>query len=109
MKLTAPQISERQLLSAAVARLRASVMGLVFAMVGGTGLFVATAWLLIRASEPIGLHLSLLSNYFPGYAVTWPGSLMGFFYGALFGGTIGWMVAWIYNRIADYRLGGSRL
>ena len=108
MKVTAPQIAERQLLSAAVARLRASVMALVFALVGGTGLFVATAWLLIRASEPIGPHLSLLSNYFPGYSVTWPGSLMGFFYGALSGGIIGWTVAWIYNRIADYRLGGSR-
>ena len=35
MKVTAPQIAERQLLSAAVARLRASVMALVFAMVGG--------------------------------------------------------------------------
>ena len=103
MKVTAPETAERQLLSGAVARLRASVMALVFALVGGTGLFVATTGLLIRASEPIGPHLSLLSNYFPGYAVTWPGSLIGFLYGALFGGIIGWTVAWIYNRIADYR------
>ncbi len=108
MKVTAPEIAEQQLLSASVARLRASVMALVFALVGGTGLFVTTAWLLIQASEPIGPHLSLLSNYLPGYAVSWPGSLMGFFYGALFGGIIGWMLAWIYNRIADYRPGGSR-
>ena len=95
--------SEEQLLRAAIARLRASVMSLVFALVGGTSLFVATAWLLVRAGEDVGRHLSLLDNYFPGYAVTWAGCFVGFFYGALTGGVIGWSVAWIYNRIADAR------
>ena len=94
---------EEQLLRAAIARLRASVMSVVFALVGGTGLFVATAWLLIRGGYNVGRNLSLLDNYFPGYAVTWPGCFVGFFYGALAGGVIGWSVAWIYNRIADAR------
>lgn len=95
--------AEEQLLRAAIARLRASVMALVFALVGGTGLFVATAWLLVRAGDNVGRHLSLLDNYFPGYSVTWPGCFVGFFYGALTGGLLGWSVAWIYNRIADAR------
>ena len=95
--------TEEQLLRAAIARLRASVMSLVFALVGGTGLFAATAWLVVRAGDNVGLHLSLLDNYFPGYTVTWPGCFVGFFYGALTGGVVGWLVAWIYNRIADAR------
>ena len=94
---------EEQLLRSAIARLRASVMAVVFALVGGTGLFVATAWLLIRAGDNVGRHLSLLDNYFPGYAVTWPGCFVGFGYGALTGGVLGWSIAWIYNRIADAR------
>ena len=94
---------EEQLLRAAIARLRASVMSLVFALVGGVGLFVATAWLLVRSGADVGKHLSLLSNFFPGYSVTWAGCFAGFFYGALTGGIIGWLIAWIYNRIADAR------
>ena len=94
---------EEQLLRAAIARLRASVMSVVFALLGGTGLFFATAWLLLRGGYDVGRNLSLLDNYFPGYAVTWPGCFVGFFYGALAGGAIGWSVAWIYNRIADAR------
>ena len=74
--------TEEQLLRGAIARLRASVMSLVFAVVGGTGLFVATAWLLIRAGSDVGRHLSLLDNYFPGYSVTWTGSLRSLAAGA---------------------------
>ena len=94
---------EAQLIARAVARLRANVMAVVFGMVGGTGLFVATVWLLLRGGPNVGLHLNLLSNYFPGYAVTWPGSLAGLVYGALMGGLLGWSLAWVYNRVVDLR------
>jgi hypothetical protein len=94
---------ERQLLEAAVVRLRSRVMALVFAMVGGSGLFVATVWLLLRGGHNVGMHLGLLENYFPGYDVTWSGSLVGFAYGALVGAALGWSVAWVYNRVADRR------
>jgi hypothetical protein len=97
------QKTEEELLRAAVARLRARVMAVVFGLTGGTGLFVATAWLLVRGGPNVGQHLSLLRNYFPGYSVTWPGALVGFFYGALSGIAVGWAVAWIYNLIADFR------
>ena len=73
------------------------------ALVGGVGLFVATACLLVRSGEDVGKHLSLLSNFFPGYSVTWAGCFAGLFYGMLTGGIIGWLIAWIYNRIADVR------
>jgi len=94
---------ERALIQAAVVRMRARIMAVVFGMVGGTGLLVATVWLLVRGGSQVGLHLNLLSNYFPGYSVSWLGAPLGFFYGALVGGAIGYSVAWIYNRIADRR------
>jgi hypothetical protein len=94
---------EAALIQAAVVRMRARIMAVVFAMVGGTGLFVATVWLLLRGGPRMGMHLNLLGNYFPGYQVSWPGSILGFFYGALAGAVVGYGVAWIYNRIADRR------
>ncbi len=95
--------TEEELLRTAVARLRASVMAVSFGLAGGTGLFVATVWLLIRGGENVGQHLSLLGNYFPGYSVTWAGAAVGFAYGALSGMIIGWSIAGIYNLIASSR------
>ena len=92
---------ERALLRAAVARLRAGVMAVVFGMVGGGGLFVATSWLLIRGGENVGKHLNLLGHYFPGYAVTWPGAFLGLLYGAAAGAILGWCIAWVYNQVAS--------
>ena len=95
--------AELRVIQATIARLRASVMAVVFAMVGGAGLFLATAWLLLRGGQSVGQNLGLLSNYFPGYNVTWGGAFVGLFYGALTGGVIGWALAWLYNMIADRR------
>ena len=39
---------ERDLLHAAIVRMRARIMAVVFGMLGGTGLCVATVWLLLR-------------------------------------------------------------
>ncbi len=94
---------EQDLIRTAIVRLRSRVMAMVFGMVGGTGLFVATIWLLARRGHDVGRHLRLLSNFFPGYSVTWPGAFIGFFYGALSGVIIGWSVAWVYNQVAERR------
>ena len=94
---------EAQRLRTAIARLRASIMALVFGLTGGVGLTVATVWLVIRGGDPVGPHLSLLRHYLPGYSVTWPGAVLGFLYGTLTGAVVGFAVAWIYNRIADRR------
>jgi hypothetical protein len=90
-------------LHAAVARLRASIMSVVFGFAGGVGLWLATIWLVIRGGDVVGPHLALLSNYFPGYTVTWVGAFVGLFYGALAGGLVGWVLAWLYNKLADLR------
>lgn len=94
---------ERVELTRAVARLRASIMAFTFAWVGGGGLFVATAWLLLRGGPNVGQHLNLLGIYFPGYAVTWAGAFVGLFWGALVGALVGGSLAWLYNRLAFRR------
>lgn len=95
--------SEERLIRAAIARMRAGVMAIVFGMVGGAGLSVATAWLLIRGGENVGQNLGLLRHYLPGYSVTWPGAVVGLVYGAVLGALAGWSLARVYNAIASRR------
>ena len=94
---------ERALIEAAVARMRAGILAIVFAMLCGSGLFTATAWLLIKGGENVGATLGLLGNYLPGYTVTWPGAFLGLAYGSAIGGAMGWSLARIYNRLARGR------
>jgi hypothetical protein len=72
-------------------------------MIGGVGLFVMTAWLVIEGGPDVGQHLQLLGNYFFGYTVTWWGSVVGLFYGALCGGVVGWGIGTIYNKVIRIR------
>ena len=78
-------------------------MAIVFGMTCGCGLFAATAWLLLRGGEHVGMHLSLLNQFFPGYSVTWPGAFIGFLYGAATGAVGAFCVAWIYNCVLHLR------
>jgi len=98
------QKSDRETeISQAIARIKTNALAVVCAIMGGLGLFVMTAWLLIKDGPNVGEHLQLLSNYFIGYSVTWWGSVVGLFYGALCGGVIGWTVGMIYNKILKMR------
>jgi hypothetical protein len=87
----------------AAVRLQTGVLTIVCALLGGVGLFVMTAWLLIKGGPQVGAHLQLLGHYFIGYSVTWKGSLVGLFYGALVGGVVGWSIGTIYNGIVAIR------
>jgi hypothetical protein len=95
------QVAEQ--VSKAVARIQTSVLTVVFALISGFGLFFMTVWLLIRSGKRVGLHLQLLGNYFPGYSVTWLGSVVGFFYAAVVGGLVGWSIGTIYNKVVSIR------
>jgi ABC-type dipeptide/oligopeptide/nickel transport system permease subunit len=57
----------------------------------------------IKGGDPVGPHLSLLSQYFFGYRVTFLGSFVGFAYGFAVGTISGALIGWIYNKIADLR------
>ena len=98
---TNPKAKEE--LSWAVAKIQAGVLALVGGLMGGLGLFIMTVWLLLQGGPQVGSHLQLLSNYFVGYSVTWPGSFVGLFYGALTGGICGWAIGFIYNKVVMIR------
>lgn len=87
-------------LSRMVVRIQAGVLAFVCAVIGGLGLFLITAWLLVKGGENVGAHLNLLGQYLIGYSVTWTGSIIGLLYGALIGGIIGWSIGKLYNLIA---------
>jgi hypothetical protein len=87
----------------AIVRIQAGVLAVVGALIGGIGLFVMTVWLLIKGGPQVGTHLQLLGQYFLGYSVTWKGSVVGFFYGALTGGIVGWAIGMIYNWVVRLR------
>ena len=107
------------LVVAAFARVRPLALGLSVGLVGGLGLFVATATLLLTASAEAselvtGAHLSLLAHFFPGYAVSWPGALGGFAYGAASGFMLGVLLGGLLNlshmayvRVVKRRLTGG--
>jgi hypothetical protein len=89
--------------SRAIARIQTGVLTIAFAALCGLGLFLMTAWLLLRDGPNVGAHLQLLGNYFPGYSVTWPGSVIGFLYGVFVGGVVGWSIGTIYNKVVGVR------
>jgi hypothetical protein len=92
----------------AVARLKAGILGLVFGLIFGVGLFAMTAILLIESGPNTGMHLRLLGNYFIGYSVTWKGAFIGFLWAFAVGAIIGWSIGIIYNRIVAIRTNGRK-
>jgi hypothetical protein len=81
-------------------RLRANAQGIALGAVLGLGIFLATNFLVLKGGERVGEHLSLLSQYFVGYRVTFLGSLVGALYGFSLGYVLGYVNARIYNRFS---------
>lgn len=88
-----------QELRRAIARLNERAWGITFGLLLGGGLFIATNVLVIRGGAVVGPHLSLLRVYFPGYRVTFLGSLVGFVYAFVLGYALGRLVGTVYNRL----------
>jgi len=84
-------------------RLNATVQGFVTGIVAGLVVFIATNWLVLKGGYVVGPHLSLLSQFFIGYRVSFVGSCIGFAYGFVAGFFLGYFVARMYNWIADLR------
>ncbi len=90
---------EERLVRKALARAHEQGWGIALGLLFGLGLFLATILLVIRGGDIVGPHLALLSIYFPGYSVTWVGSVIGFVYAFVVGYAIGRTIATIYNRL----------
>jgi hypothetical protein len=98
-----PQPRQTDEISQTLARIKADALALVCAVIGGVGLFAMTVWLVIKDGPQAGQHLQLLSNYFAGYSVTWPGAFVGLLYGTMTGGVVGWAIGRIYNGVVNVR------
>ncbi|HET9439146.1 MAG TPA: hypothetical protein VFO52_03200 [Longimicrobiales bacterium] len=85
------------LLQTAIRRLNARAWGIAVGLLLGVGLFMATNLLIVQGGPDVGAHLSLLSVYFPGYSVTFIGSLIGFVYAFVIGYGLGRLVGTVYN------------
>ena len=87
-------------IQASLLRLNARAWGISAGLLLGGGLFLATIFLVIRGGETVGPHLAMLSVFFPGYSVTWPGAFIGFVYAFVLGYGLGRIIGSVYNRLA---------
>ena len=83
-----------------IIRLSGIILGLVLGVMTGLFVFVATNWLVLKEGEQVGPHLALLGQFFLGYSVSFPGSLIGLAYGTALGFVAGWSIGWLYNLVA---------
>lgn len=92
--------TQQQTLHAAILRLNARAWGIAMGLLLGIGIFIATNVLVLKGGPQVGPHLALLSVYFPGYSVTFVGSLIGFVYAFVVGYALGRLIGTVYNRLA---------
>ena len=84
-----------------IQQLSGRAWALATGLVLGLGLLIATNILVIKGGADPGAHLELLSAYFPGYSVTFVGSLVGFVYMFVIGYGFGRLVSGVYNWIVS--------
>jgi hypothetical protein len=89
-------------------RLNAGILGLIFGLILGGGIFLVTNFLILKGGPNVGEHLWLLGQFFIGYRVTFLGSLVGLAYGFAVGFVLGYLVGFVYNKLADWRTGQRR-
>jgi hypothetical protein len=91
---------EEQQLERAVILLNGRLLGIVLGFLFGASLFLATNFLVLKGGPHVGAHLGLLGQFFPGYRVSFWGSIVGFFYLFVVGLIIGVVLGAVYNKIA---------
>jgi hypothetical protein len=96
-------LEEEQALRRTILRASEQGWGIAIGLLLALGLFVATIVLVLKGGPNPGPHLGLLRIYFPGYSVTWIGSIIGLVYAFVVGYAIGRTIATIYNRLIQNR------
>lgn len=66
-----------QVISYVTMRINGNALGLALGVITALGLFFTTNWLVMRGTAGESVHAALLSNYFPGYTVSFAGSFIG--------------------------------
>lgn len=92
--------AEEEQIEHAVILLNAKLLGIVLGFLSGVGLFLVTNFLVLKGGPHVGAHLFLLSNFFPGYRVSFLGSIIGFGYAAVVGFVVGVVLGAVYNKVA---------
>ncbi len=77
--------------------------GLGLGVLPAAALFLVTNVLVMKGGEEVGPLLSQLHIYFPGYAVSFVGSLIGTAYVFVLGYVVGRSIGGIYNRLVTPR------
>ncbi len=95
-------IEEQRTLRAAVGQTIEKAWGIGAGLTLATGLFAATNFLIIKGGSNVGSHLQLLHVYFPGYSVTFGGSVIGSIYAFVSGYLSGRTLALLYHRLATW-------
>lgn len=80
--------------------LNAQAWGISVGLMLGGALFLATNFLVIKGGPQMGRHLTLLGQFFPGYSVSFAGSLIGFVYAFVLGWVLGRIIGAVYNKLA---------
>jgi hypothetical protein len=97
------EIAIEKLVLTRLSYMNATITGIICGLILGLGIFAATNFLILKGGDIIGPNLALLGQFFIGYTVTFPGSLIGLAYGLVTGFLAGYIFARIYNVIATLR------
>ena len=89
--------AERAVIGEAFARLDSVALGIGVGAVSGLALALSTLALVVRGGEDVGLHLSRLGYFLPGYSVTPMGVFVGLVEGAVLGFLAGGFLAVLWN------------
>jgi hypothetical protein len=81
----------------AFAPLHKRAFGTAVGAAAGGGLFLVTAYAVLRGNPPDVLYL--LANYFPGYTVSWVGALIGLAWAGFAFFVAGWFCAFMRNLV----------
>jgi hypothetical protein len=92
-------VGEEQALRRVILRMRVRGLAVSMGLLCGVGLFVATNFLIVRGGAS-GAPRSA-GACFPGYRVTFAGSLIGFVYAFITGYALGYTIGVVYNRLID--------
>lgn len=97
-EINADELAGEQIVQS-LAKIDSLALGVALGTVFAVGIFLITNLLIYKGGETVGPNLGLLAQFFPGYRVTFGGSLIGLLYGFASGFALGWLIAVIRNLI----------